>query len=87
MRWKCDNFNCANFIVNCDCSRVIIHDLKSSYRCPCGFEYIHCITGHAFLLFLDIVSGRSFKCIESISGYRELIKFGEAIRNDRQNKA
>ena len=39
MRWKCDNFNCANFIVNCDCSRVIIHDLKSSYRCPCVFEY------------------------------------------------
>ena len=25
--------------MNCDCSRVFIYDLKSSYRCPYGFEY------------------------------------------------
>ena len=37
MGWKCDIFNCANFIVNCDCSRVIIHGLKLSYRCQCDF--------------------------------------------------
>ena len=37
--WKCKNFECPAFIVHCNCGRVTFQDLKSSYRCLCGYEY------------------------------------------------
>ena len=37
--WKCKNFEFPAFIVHCNCGRVTFQDLKSPYRCHCGFEY------------------------------------------------
>ena len=39
MSLKCKKFNCSNFIVHCNCGRITLQELKSPYRCSCGFEY------------------------------------------------
>ena len=32
-------FECPAFIVHCNCGRVTFQDLKSPFRCLCGYEY------------------------------------------------
>ena len=37
--WKCQNFNCAQFTIHCNWGRLTYQDLKTKYKCPCGYEF------------------------------------------------
>ena len=52
--WKCQNFNCAQFTVHCNYGRLTYQDLKTKYKCPCGYEFEYDIEAgvEAYKLFL-----------------------------------